>query len=66
MKNLNMKTLLSSSQKPNKLALQLIKVCKTFENFQLGSFYAFVRFSRHYNDTMINYYQQTFQNNFQR
>ena len=31
-----MKTSLSSSQKPNKLALQPIKACKTFELFQLG------------------------------
>ena len=36
MKILSMKTSLSSSQKPNKLALQPIKACKTFEHFQLG------------------------------
>ena len=36
MKILSMKTSLSSSQKPNKLALQPIKTCKTFEHFQLG------------------------------
>ena len=38
MKILSMKTSLSSSQKPNKLALQPIKACKTFEHFQLGMF----------------------------
>ena len=36
MKILSLKTSLSSSQKPNKLALQPIKACKTFEHFQLG------------------------------
>ena len=35
MKILSMKTSLSSSQKPNKLALQPMKACKTFEHFQL-------------------------------
>ena len=38
MKILSMKTSLSSSQKPNKLALQPIKACKTFGHFQLGHF----------------------------
>ena len=33
---LSMKTSPSSSQKPNKLVLQPIKACKTFEHFQLG------------------------------
>ena len=36
MKILSMKTSLSSSQKPNKLASQPMKACKTFEHFQLG------------------------------
>ena len=36
MKIFSMETSLSSSQKPNKLALQPIKACKTFEHFQLG------------------------------
>ena len=37
MKILSMKTSLSSPQKPNKLALQPIKACKTFGHFQLES-----------------------------
>ena len=36
MKIFSMETSLSSSQKPNKFALQPIKACKTFEHFQLG------------------------------
>ena len=36
MKILSMKFSPSSSQKPNKFALQPIKTCKTFEHFQLG------------------------------
>ena len=32
---------LSSSQKPNKFALQLIKPCKTFKHFQLGTIFRF-------------------------
>ena len=36
MKILSMKTTLSSSQKPNKFALQPIKACISFEHFQLG------------------------------
>ena len=38
MKILSMKASLSSSQKPNKLALQPIKACKSFEHFQIGPF----------------------------
>ena len=36
MKIFRMETSLSSSQKPNKFALQPRKACKTFEHFQLG------------------------------
>ena len=42
MKIMSMKTFLSSSKKPNKLALQPIKACKTFEHFQLGHCLGFV------------------------
>ena len=44
MKILSMEFSPSSSQKPNKFALQPIKTCKTLEHFQLGQLHSISRY----------------------